>query len=59
MGKKMNPEPYHISNTKIKSRWFVDPNTKEKMRKCLNENINYPYNFGTGKVQEVMKGLPW
>ena len=22
MGKKMNPEPYCMSNTKIKSRWF-------------------------------------
>lgn len=30
MGKKMNPEPHRMSNTKIKSRWFVDPNTKEK-----------------------------
>lgn len=30
MGKKMNPEPHRKSNTKIRSRWFVDPNTKEK-----------------------------
>ena len=32
---------------------------RKKMKKYLNENINYPYNFGTGKDQKVMKGLPW
>lgn len=35
MGKKMNPEPHRMSNTKIRSRWFVDPNTKEKNEKLF------------------------
>ena len=31
----MNLEPCGMSNTKIKSRWFVDPNTKEKNEKVF------------------------
>lgn len=44
---KMN-ESYLTSNANIKSRWFVDLNTKEK-REHLHENIDYLHDFGIGK----------